>query len=87
MAPLLAELMKEITSKDTENASPTSNIQDNLILEEMRVVHDGIHVGSGSDGVLEHFLVNGEMRVAVKVVIRIFDIANIGFLSFHLAVL
>jgi len=61
LAPLLAELMREITSEDTENTSSTSNIQDNLIFEKMRVVHDGIHVGSGSDCVFEHFLVNGEM--------------------------
>jgi len=61
LAPLLAELMREITSKDTENTSSTSNIQNDLIFEEMRVVHDGIHVGFSSDGVLEHFLMDGEM--------------------------
>jgi hypothetical protein len=46
----------------------------------MGVIHDGIHVGLGADGIFEHFLMDGEMRVAVKIVVGIFDVADIGLL-------
>jgi hypothetical protein len=46
----------------------------------MRVFHDGIHVGLGADGVFEHFLMDGEMGVAVKIVVGVFDVSDIRFL-------
>ena len=44
--------------KHAENARTTSNIENSLSLEQMRVVHDRVPVGAGSDGVLEHLLVD-----------------------------
>ena len=46
----------------------------------MRVVHDRVHVGLGADGVLEHFLMDGEVRVAVEVVVGVLDVAHIWLL-------
>ena len=80
MAPLLAEVNEGSTCKDAENAGSASDIKDDFVFEEMRVIHDGIHVGLGADGVFEHFLMDGEMRVAVKIVVGIFDVADIGLL-------
>ena len=46
----------------------------------MRVVHDRVHVGLSADSVLEHFLMDGEVRVAVEVVVGVLDIAHVWLL-------
>ena len=66
------------TCKNAENASATADIEDDLVLEYFRVVDDGPHIGLGADGVLEHFLVDGEVRIPIEVVVAVFDIAHVG---------
>lgn len=44
--------------KHTKNARATSNIENRLSLEQMRVVHDRVPVRAGSDRVLEHLFVD-----------------------------
>lgn len=75
---------KKITCKDAKNPCPAADVKNNFVLEQMWVVHDGVHVGSSSNRVLEHFLMNRKVRIAVKVVIWIFDISDIGFFLLHL---
>lgn len=67
------------TCKDAENACSTSNIHHYLILEKLRIFGNSFHVGLGSDCVFEHLLMDGEMWVAVKVVVFVFDVAYVGF--------
>ena len=42
----------------------------------MLVLHDGVLVGLGADAVLEHLLVDGEVRVAIEVVVWVLDVAD-----------
>jgi len=44
--------------KHGQDAGTTAHIQHDLALEEVRVLYDGILVGPGSDGVLEHVLMD-----------------------------
>ena len=44
--------------KHAQNPRPTSNIKHRLAFEKMRVVDDRGSVGSRSDGILQHLLVN-----------------------------
>lgn len=77
-----------LTCEDTQNASATPNIQNNLVLEQMFILHDSILICFGTDGVLQHFLVDGEVGVAIEVVIRVFDVPegwlSLSSLSLHL---
>lgn len=41
-----------------------------LVLTDSLVPEDGVHVGLGADLVLQHLLVDAEMRVAREVVVR-----------------
>lgn len=42
----------------TENTGPTSNVQNSLIFKKMTIVDDCCPVGTGSDRVLQHLLVD-----------------------------
>lgn len=53
----------------TENAGAASDVHDNLVLEQMRVVVHGVAVGHGAHLVLEHLLVDAEVGVRVEVVV------------------
>ncbi|GMS77916.1 hypothetical protein PENTCL1PPCAC_91, partial [Pristionchus entomophagus] len=52
-----------------ENTSSGSDIHDDLVLEEVLVVVDGVAVSVGTDLVLEHLLKNTEVSVGVEVVV------------------
>jgi hypothetical protein len=54
-------------SKHTENPSPTADVQYHLPSEQMLVPHDRILIGVGSYRVLDHFLVDSEVGVAVDI--------------------
>lgn len=62
------------TCEYAENARSTTNIQHDLILEMFRTVEDGIHVGLGAYCILEHILMDGEVRIAIEVVVGVLDI-------------
>jgi hypothetical protein len=68
-----------VTCKYAEHSGATSNVKDYFILKKLRIVHDSMHVSFGSDCVLKHFFVDGEVRVAVKIVVGILNISDIGF--------
>lgn len=44
--------------KQAEDPRAASNVQHRLALEKVAVVEDGVHVGAGAHGVLEHLLVD-----------------------------
>lgn len=52
-----------------KNTCPTTKIQYYLFFEDLGVVNHCLHVCFGSDLVLDHFLVDIEVSVGVKVVI------------------
>ena len=45
-------------AEQTENASSASDIEHDLILEQMFIPHDGVHVAGGPVLVFQHFLMN-----------------------------
>jgi hypothetical protein len=55
--------------KDTENASASTDIEDDLVLEVLGVALNRISVGVGTDLVLQHLLVDVEVGVAAEVVV------------------
>ena len=58
-------------SEQTENSSTRSDIQYGFALEEVCVPLDCILIGIGPGLILEHLLVNVEMRVAAIIVILV----------------
>jgi len=52
-----------------KNAGTTSNIQYNLVLEQMAVLDDTVHVCASANVVLQHLLMDAEMRIGIEVVI------------------
>lgn len=55
--------------KEAEDASPTADVEDNLVLEEMGVVENGRLVGLCPDLVLKHLLMDAKVSIGVKVVV------------------
>jgi phage-related holin len=55
--------------EDAENTCTSTNIQYYLILEVVSVVLNSIPICVGADLILEHLLVNVEVRVAAEVVV------------------
>ena len=49
-----------------QNAGSASNIEDDLVLEQVTVLVDGVTVAAGAHVVLEHLLVNSMVVVAVE---------------------
>lgn len=80
MAPALAEIEKGSTCEDAEDASAAADIEDDFIPEEVLVLHDGIFVCLRADTVLQHFLVDGEVRITIEVVVRVLDVPDVGLL-------
>lgn len=68
--------MKGSTCKNTQNSCATAYIKHYFVLEKMRIFGDGVHVGFGPDGILEHFFMDGKMGISIKVVIGILNVAN-----------
>lgn len=66
------------TCEYAEDAGATADIEYNFILEEVWVEGDGSHISFGPDCIFEHFLMNGEVRVAVEIVVFVLDIAHVG---------
>ena len=56
-------------SEDTQDTSTSTDIENNLILEVVRVSLNCISVGIGSNLILQHLFVNVEVRIAAEVVI------------------
>ena len=52
-----------------ENPSTAAHVENDLVLEQVAVLLDGLHVGLGANSVLEHFLMDSKVAVRVKVVI------------------
>lgn len=52
------QLGTSLCAEHGQDSSSTTDIEDDLVLEQVRVLEDGISVGEGSDGVFEHFLVD-----------------------------
>lgn len=75
------------TCEYAEDAGAASDIEDDFVLEEFWVEGDCAHVGLGPDGVFEHFFVNGEVGIAIEVVVIIFDVAHEGSAGFFLLLL
>lgn len=48
-----------------ENTSSAADIENDLVLEEVLVLDNGVHVGTGADLILQHLLVNSMVVVAV----------------------
>ena len=45
--------------KHGQDARAAAHVQDDFVLEQVGVLHDGVAVGEGADFVLEHFLWDG----------------------------
>lgn len=52
-------LRSSLGTEHGQNSSSTTHIQDDLVLEEVLVLVDEVTVGIGTDGVLQHGLVDG----------------------------
>lgn len=68
-----------MTCEDAEDASAAAHVQHDLVLEEMLVALNSVHVGAGAHLVLEHFLMNVEVRVAVEVVVGVLLVACVRY--------
>ena len=53
--------------KEGQDARPGSHIKDNLILEVREIGNDGPLISRGSDVVLHHVLLLGEIPIELKV--------------------
>lgn len=51
-----------------QNAGSATNIEDDLVLEQVTVLVDGVAVATGAHVVLEHLLVDSMVVVAVECV-------------------
>jgi len=56
-------------SEHTKNTSTAADIKNNLILEEVLILNDRLHVGLGTNFVLEHFLMDTEVRIAIEIIV------------------
>jgi len=71
-------LSSSLGGEHTEDTGTTAHIQDSLSLEEVGVVHNSLAVCLGTDLVLEHLLVDTEMRIRIEVIVLRGDILHIG---------
>mmetsp|Transcript_2317 Transcript_2317/g.5432 ORF Transcript_2317/g.5432 Transcript_2317/m.5432 type:complete len:217 (+) Transcript_2317:532-1182(+) len=62
-------LRASTSSEHRQNSSATADVKNNLVLEQIRVLHDGVHVCFGADFILEHFLMDSEVGIRVKIIV------------------
>lgn len=55
--------------KEAQNARPTTHIEHDLALEEVRVLHDGALIRGGTRRILEHLLVYPKVCIRIEVVV------------------
>lgn len=53
-----------------ENTGSAADIENDLVLEQVLVLDDGVHVGTGADLILQHLLVDSMVVVAVKMLAK-----------------
>lgn len=64
-------LRTSTSSEHGEDTSSAAHIQNDLALEHVRVHHDGVAVGLGTVGVLEHLHMDPVVSIAIKVVVAV----------------
>jgi len=64
--------------KQAQDGRSAANVEHDLVLEQVRVVDNGVAVRVCSDLVLEHLLVDSKVRVRVKVVVGAGQVVHAG---------